>query len=162
MKEGVAVVLKEAESGFCVDLSVLVAQAMHEQQEREVAKYTEIEETPPDMRLTWRTTPEQVAKINAGEREAIDEFYFENFERLKFSAWRFLRNNGFIKAVASYEDLLQQVYFDLRTGAVKLRPFDRAIGSAVFYSFRYAAVGGFDEIYIYQKKERGECQRVAN
>lgn len=159
---GNADIFKEAKSGFEIDLSALVAQALREQQEREEAKYEEIEETPPDKVLTWHTTPEQIARINAGDRAALDEFYFKNLTRLRFSAYRFMRNNEYVKAVASYEDLLQQVYFDLRTGAVKLRPFDAAISQAVFHSFKYAPVGGFDEIYIYKAKERRQCQRAAN
>lgn len=157
-----AEILKEAKSGFEIDLSALVAQALREQQKREAAKYEKIEETPPGMVLTWHTTPEQIARINAGDRAALDEFYFENLTRLRFSAYRYMRNNEFVKAVASYEDLLQQVYFDLRTGVVKLRPFDAAISGAVFHSFKYAPVGGFDEIYIYKVKERGQCQKAAN
>lgn len=157
-----AVIRKEAESGFTVDLSALVAQALQEQREKASEKYAHVEQTPEGGSLTWNVTPEQVARINAGEREALDKFYFDNLQRLTYSAYRFMRNNAYVKAVASYEDLLQQVYFDLRTGAVKLRPFDRAISSAVFHSFRYAPVGGHDEVYIYKAKEIGQCQRVAN
>ncbi len=146
-------ILKEATSGFEIDLSALVAQALQEQQAQEAAKYAEIEEIPRGKALTWNTTPEQIARINAGEREALDEFYFTNFHRLRCSAWRFVRNNPYIKAVASYEDLLQQVYFDLRTGVAKFRPFDAAICNAIFHSFRYASVGGFEGIYIYKAKE---------
>ena len=170
-----AEILKEAESGFQIDLSALVAQALRAKQEEEAAKYTEqdlrgvkreraeawreeIEQTPPERVLTWRVTPEQVARINAGKRDALDEFYFDNLTRLRFSAYRYMRNNPYLKAVVSYEDLLQQVYFDLRTGAVKLRPFDAAICRAVFHSFRYAAVGGDDEIFIYKTKGEGNVK----
>lgn len=155
-------ILKEAESGFDVDISALVSQALQEKRENEAAKFEKIEETPTGEELKWIITPEQVARINAGEREALDKFYFDNLQRLTFSAYRFMRNNAFIKAVASYEDLLQQVYFDLRTGVLKLRPYDKAICAAVYHSFKYAAVGGFEELYIYKAKERGRCQRVAN
>lgn len=155
-------ILKEATSGFKIDLSALVAQALRRKQEQEAAKYAEIEETPPDKALTWRTTPEQIARINAGEREAIDAFYFENLMRLRFSAYRYMRKIKYAKAIVSYEDLLQQVYFDLRMGAVKLRPFDEAISQSIFHSFRYAPVGGFDKVYIYKGKERGQCQKMAN
>ncbi|MBQ8229981.1 MAG: hypothetical protein IJZ32_04740 [Clostridia bacterium] len=157
-----AEIRKEAESGFTVDLSALVAQALQEKREKASEKYAHVEQTPEGERLTWNATPEQVARINAGEREALDKFYFDNLQRLTYCAYRFMRNNAYVKAVASYEDLLQQVYFDLRTGAVKLRPYDRAISSAVFHSFRFAPVGGYDEVYIYKVKESGQCQRVAN
>ena len=155
-------ILKEAESGFEVDISALVSQALQKQQETAAVKYAKVEAIPEGQELKWLVTPEQVARINAGEREALDKFYFDNLQRLTFSAYRFMRNNAFIKAVASYEDLLQQVYFDLRTGVLKLRPYDRAICAAVYHSFRYAAVGGFEELYIYEDKRKKQCQKAAN
>lgn len=154
---GNAEILKKATSGFEIDLSALVAQALREQQEQEAAKYEKIEEAPPDKVLTWHTTPEQIARINAGDRAALDKFYFDedNYMRIIYCAHSFMRKNGYVKAVANYEDLIQQVYCDLRTGLLKLRPYDGAISGAIFHSFRYAAVGGFEEIYIYKAKERG-------
>lgn len=129
-----------------------------------MAKYSAVEQTPEGERLTWHVTPEQIARINAGDREALDEFYFEseNFLRLRNSAYKYMRNNAFVKAVASHEDLLQQVYADLRLGLLKLRPYDHAISSAIFHSFRYAPVGGIDETYIHVIKEKKRCQKQAN
>ena len=106
-----AEILKEAESGFEIDLSALLSQALQEKQADEAEKYlSEIEQTPPDKVLTWNTTPEQLARINAGERAALDEFYFNNYMRIVYSAHRFMRHNAYVKAVANYEDLIQQVY----------------------------------------------------
>lgn len=152
-------VWKEAESGFAVDLSELIAGAQAQQQKKAVA---EAEQTPAGAPLTWRVTPEQVARINICDRAAIDEFYFDagNFKRLSCSAWSFLRHNPSFRVVISAEDLLQQVYCDLITGFIKFRPFDTAISWAVFKSFRFAAVGGLDEVAIY--KERKKCQKQAS
>ena len=145
-----------------IDITALIAQAIEQKRAEEQQAYTEVEQTPKGERLTWKVTPEQVAKINACDREAIDEFYFENYTRILYSAYRFMRNNAYVKAVASFEDLIQQLYFDLRTGAIKLRPFDSAISGGVFTSFRYAPVGGYDEVYIYKAKELAKCQRAEN
>lgn len=145
-----------------INLTALITQAIEAQEAREAAKYAEIEETPRGMELTWKTTPEQIARINAGDRAAIDEFYFSNMRRLTCAAYSHIRHNYSITSIASYEDLLQQVYIELRTGVIKLRPFDKAINGAVYRSFRYAPVGGNDTTFIYQDKERGQCQKAAN
>lgn len=153
--ETVAEVWKETtETG--IDLGALIVSAIKEKQEQEARKYETVEQPPKGAKLTWKVTPEEIAEINAGNAEIIDKFYMANIERVRYSAYRFMRNNNYVKAVASYEDLMQQFYIDLRTGAVKLRPFDIAIGYAVFHSFRYAPVGGFDEIYIPLKDKEQE------
>ena len=139
---------KEATKGAEVDFPALVLSAIRAKQEQAAAKVETVEQIPAGEKLTWHVTPEQIARINAGDRAALDEFYFDNLYRLRCSAYRYMRNNAYVKAVASYEDLLQQVYCDLRTGAVKLRPYDKAICRAVFHSFRFAPVGGEDGIYI--------------
>ena len=120
----------------------------------EAAELESVEETPAGQKLTWNVTPEEIARINAGNREALDAFYFDadNLRRIKYSAYSFMRKNFFLLSVISWEDLVQQVYCDLVTGMTKLKPYDRAISQAIFNSFRYAAVGGLDEIFI--PKER--------
>lgn len=148
---GNADIIQEAPNGAERDISALLVSAMQ-------AKRTQIaiEAIPAGEKLTWNTTPEQIARINAGEREALDEFYFnpENHQRLLFSAYRYMRNNAYVKVVANYEDLMQQVYCDLRTGIIQLRPYDKAISRAIFHSFRFAPVGGEDELYIpFQRAE---------
>lgn len=128
----------------------------------ELKALEEIEQTPEGEKLTWKTTPEQVARINAGDRVALDEFYFDNYNRIKFSALRYMRNNTYVWAVASWEDLAQQVYCDLRTGFIKLRPYDKAICSAVFHAFQFAPVGGLDEVFIPYEKEEKACRKQVN
>ncbi len=136
-----------------INVSELIAQAIEQKRAEEQQAYTEVEEIPAGERLTWSVTPEQIARINACEREAIDEFYFDedNFRRLKFSAYRFMRHNSYLQTVVSFEDLIQQVYCDLASGMVKLRPYDSAITQGIYTSFRFSAVGGLDEIYIYRE-----------
>lgn len=160
----------EAAEGAEIDFSELLGEAIRAKREAEASELVRrdvtpeaIEQTPENLKLTWKTTPEQIVRINAGNRAAVDEFYFDNPQRLTYSAYRYMRNNAYLKAVISYEDLLQQFYFDLRTGIVRLRPFDTAIGRAVFTSYGYAAVGGLDELYIYKTaEERGKCQSKAS
>ena len=149
----------ENEIRASVDLADLIAAAVKEKQLKEGKKYEAIEETPEGEVLTWNITPRQVALINAGNQKAIEEFYFDtdNFRRIKFSAFRYMRNNAVFKAIASFEDLTQQLYCDLLTGYIKLRPFDKAISMALFQSFRFAPVGGLDEIYIYKTRDE-KCQ----
>lgn len=154
--------MEAARARLETDVSGLIAEAIRAKEAEEAAKYAKIEQTPAGKKLTWHTTSEEIARINAGEREAVDNFYFNNLKRLTFSAYRYLRHNPYVKAIVSYEDLLNQVYLELRTGAIKLRPFDAGISQAIFHAFRYAAVGGFDEIYIYRAKEDSECQKAAN
>ena len=86
----------------------------------------------------------------------IEYFEKSNFIRIRFCAYRFIRHNDFVKTVVSYEDLMHQVYCDLGTRLLKFRPYDEAISSAIYRSFKYAAVGGIDEIYIREEKE---CQK---
>lgn len=131
-----------------------------------VRKLSEEEETPSGEELTWHTTAEEIARINAGEREALDSFYFEpeNYRHIQNCARSFLRKNPYCSPIASAEDFAQQLYCDLRTGLLKLRPYDRAIKSAVYHSFRYAAVGGIDEVYMPNPRERRSsvCRKQAN
>lgn len=135
--------------------AIELAMARQEDEKRakraaEAAELESVEETPAGQKLTWNVTPEEIARINAGDREALDAFYFDedNLRRIRFNAYRFMRHNPWFKAVVSAEDFIQQVYCDLLTGMVKLRPWDSAIAKAVFTSFRFTPVGGLDEIYI--------------
>lgn len=148
-----------------IDISGLIAEAIRAQEAEEAERYAKAEETPSGERLTWRTTSEEIARINAGEREALDAFYFEgeNYRRLQAYARSFFRKVPYFRPIISEEDLMQQLYCDLLTGLLKLRPYDRAINSAIFHSFRYAAVGGIDEIYIPKPRLRElKCQKQVN
>ena len=141
------------------DITAMISAAIQEKQAQTVLSFNVVEQSPPDKVLTWNVTHEQIARINAGDREALDKFYFENYIRIVYSARRFMRHNVYLKAVINHEDLIQQVYCDLRTGLLKLRPFDEAISRAMFHSFRYSAVGGIDEIYIMESKQ---CRKQPN
>lgn len=56
------------------DVSGLIAEAIREREAERVRKLSE-EGTPAGECLTWHTTAEEIARINAGEREALDAFY---------------------------------------------------------------------------------------
>ena len=146
-----------------IDVSGLIAEAIRAK-EAERVKLSEREETPFGERLTWHTTAEEIARINAGEREALDAFYFEpdNYRHLQACARSFFRRVPYFRPIISEEDLMQQLYCDLRTGLLKFRPYDRAINCAVFHSFKYAAVGGIDEAYIPYARRSGKCRKQAN
>ena len=150
----------ENEIRASVDLADLIAAAIREKELKNAKKYEAIEQTPESEVLTWNITPRQVALINAGNHKAIEEFFFDNdnFRRIKFSAMSYIRRNRYICAVANWEDLIQQAYCDLLTGFIKFRPFDKAISNAIFTSFRFAPVGGLDEIYIFNKEKKAKCQ----
>ena len=140
-----------------VSLSEAIELAMVQQEDRrraqrvaEAQELESVEEIPEGKKLTWKVTPEEIAQINAGNRVALDAFYFqeENFRRITFSAFAFMRKNQWFKGVISSEDLVDQAYLDLALGLAKLRPYDSAISKTLFNSFRFAAVGGIDEIFI--------------
>ena len=149
-----------------IDVSGLIAEAIRAKEAEAAERYSSIEETPSGESLTWHTTAEEIARINAGDRAALDRFYFEpdNYRHLKCCAWSFFRKQPYFRPIISDEDLKQQLYCDLRTGLLKFRPYDRAIRSAIYHSFRYAAVGGIDEIYIPNPRARrcGKCRKQAN
>ena len=75
----------EEESGrFEIDFSALIEAAQREKREKTAEKLAvkiekNIEETPAGLTLEkWIATPEQIARINRGDREALDTFYFDN------------------------------------------------------------------------------------
>jgi len=146
-----------------IDISGLIAEAIREREAERVRKLSE-EGTPAGECLTWHTTAEEIARINAGEREALDAFYFEsdNYRHLQACARSFFRRVPYFRPIISEEDLMQQLYCDLRTGLLKFRPYDRAINCAVYHSFKYAAVGGIDEAYIPYARRSGKCRKQAN
>ena len=98
----------------------------------------------------WQTSAEEIERINAGDREAVNAFYRDNFRYLRNLAWSFYHRHTreAVRVIVSPEDMLQQVYIDLAGGLLKLCSSDKLIGRALCHSFRYAAVGGIDEIYI--------------
>lgn len=146
-----------------IDVAAMIAAAIRAKEEKAAAKYALVEATPEGEVLTWKITPEQVAKINGGDRAALDAFFLDedNYRRIRAGAWQYMRNNAYLKSVISYEDLIQQFYVELLTGKAKLRPWDKAITRAEFTAFRFAAVGGLDEEYI-PFKEVAQCRKQAN
>ena len=98
-----------------------------------------------DERLTYNVTEEQIAKINSGDRAAMDEFFFSNELRIKHCAWMFMRRNQYYKSVVSWEDLVNEFYVSLSRGLFFFRCCDRSISRCIFHSFRYAAVGGMED-----------------
>lgn len=148
---------------FEYDVTEKIQSAIAEAEKAELAKWEREEATPEGEVLTYAVTSEEVAKINAGEREAIDAFFFGNYERIKACAYLYLRRNRYLQAIITWEDLVNQLYVDLAYGSIKLRPYDRAISSTIFHSYRYAAVGGAEEIYVYEgRRSAGECQKQAS
>ena len=147
-----------------IDVAAMIAAAIRAKEEKAAEKFALVEATPEGKVLTWKVTPEQIARINGGERAALDAFFLDedNYKHIRAGAWQFMRNNGYLKTVISYEDLINQFYVELLTGMVKLRPWDNAINRAEFTAFRFAAVGGLDDVYIPYQKEYPTCQKQAN
>lgn len=91
---------------------------------------------------------EQIALINnvlhPFHSVAVMCFYDVNFKLLRRMAYCYLACNLCFKAVVSYEDLVQQLYVDMLSGALKL-PYDTTkIKSVVYACYRFAAVGGLE------------------
>lgn len=142
---------KEAEAAG-IDVSALIAEALKGKlpQIKELPKVQELEvlAIPESEQLKWwETTREEIEEINGGSRAAIDAFYFRNLWRIKCSAYSYMRRNEHLKKIIGYEDLINQYYIDLASGLLKFGAWDKSIGKAMYHSFRYAAVGGIDEVY---------------
>lgn len=147
-----------------IDITDMLREAMARQVTESAAQ---VEQTPPGERLEyWNTTPEEVARINGGDLEAVNAFFFRNELHIKYAVYAFFRHNPKYMKITEEYDLINQFYIDLATGVVKLRPWDRAIGRASRHSFRYAAIGGagnYGGIYIpYEREEARKCQKRGN
>lgn len=113
----------------------------------------------------FKVTPEQCNKINAGDKEAIAQFFKENECRLVSLARVFLRRVGvpvlwdkakncFAPAILEVLDCLNQLYVDMLQGLLKFVPVKGVFASVIVHSFRYCGVGGFgdeDGAYIPKK-----------
>lgn len=142
---------KEAEAAG-IDVSALIAEALKGKllQIKELPKVQKMEvlAIPESEQLKWwETTRGEIEQINAGDRASIDAFYFRNLWRIKCSAYSYMRKNEHLKKIIGYEDLINQYYIDLAAGLLKFGAWDKSIGKAMWHSFRYAAVGGIDEVY---------------
>lgn len=58
----------------------------------------------------WKITPEQIAKIKAGERETINRVYMDNLDKFRAMAGRYCRD---INRLDIVQDCVQQIYIDL-------------------------------------------------
>ena len=58
----------------------------------------------------WKITPEQIAKIKAGERETVNRVYMDNLDKFRRIAWRYCDS---IKRLDIVLDCIQQIYIDL-------------------------------------------------
>lgn len=113
----------------------------------------------------YTVTPEQCNKINAGDKEAVAQFFKENKYRLESLARAFLRRVGvplrwdkakkrFEPAILEISDCLNQLYIDMLQGLLKFVPVKGVFSSIIAHSFRYCGVGGFgdeDGAYISKK-----------
>lgn len=91
----------------------------------------------------WKITEEQITSIKNKEIEAINNFYFDNEERLRKCAMRYASERNFYKkgVYCDIEDLMQQLYVDIpyldySTG--------RDLSFSIFrYSFYFCDKGGY-------------------
>lgn len=68
---------------FEYDVTEKIQSAIAEAEKAELAKWEREEATPEGEVLTYAVTSEEVAKINAGEREAIDAFFLRELREDK-------------------------------------------------------------------------------
>lgn len=162
-----AKIYEEESGGFSLDLSELVKQAEREKREKTVKQLSagkvdvlQIEQTPAGLELkSWKTTPEQIARINAGDINEWNAFFEENRKHIfSLAVGYYLRYERSLKPHVEALDLVHQIYCDVGTGIVKLRPWDSAIGCAFGRCCRFAPVGGVDEFYIPHLRKYPLCQ----
>lgn len=116
--------------------------------------------------ITWQCTPEQLERMNCGEREAVDIFFEENAGHLRAMALRLLyqynvlrRGGKGVRGFVELDDLINQAYIDIRTCRVFFEYNGRSISRAIWRSMYYAPVGGAPEDLVYQYKARGQSGR---
>lgn len=82
-----------------------------------IEQRTAAETAPEEERyfITWDTTPEEADKIAAGDRDAMNAFYFRNYEHLLAKARKCARvmNVYTQSGIYSAEELMQQLWCDL-------------------------------------------------
>ena len=61
----------------------------------------------------WKVTAEELEKLRAKDRTAIDTFYFDNLCTLRNFAIRHYQRRGFFKFYYSVEEMLQEAYLQL-------------------------------------------------
>ena len=72
---------------------------------------TEMKGQTPD-EWHWKITPEQIARIKAGDRETVDRVYMDNLDKFRAIAWRYCED---INRLDIVQDCIQQIYVDLPT-----------------------------------------------
>ncbi len=108
---------------------------------------------------TWYITPEQLERMNDGERQATDDFFNDNHSHLYFLALSILRRMGCLensqkKKLLEIDDLINQAYVDIRSGFIVFKYSRLSITKSIARSMRFAPVGGVDPTKEYQYKGR--------
>ncbi len=116
--------------------------------------------------VSWQCTPEQLEKMNYGDREAVDLFFEENAVHLRALARRLLFQYKILRrdgkggsGLFEMDDLINQAYIDIRTCRVYFEYNKRSISRGIWRSMYYAPVGGAPEDLVYQYKARGQAGR---
>lgn len=156
--------------GYAVIVTMQVSEQVKAKQEAELAaKIAIVNAQAEDCGEIdgFKITVEQCAKINAGDREAVDKFFQENGLRLRRLARVFLfriglppkwdrKNSRYEPGIIELGDCLNQLYVDMRQGLLKFVLKKGVLASVICHSFRYCGVGGFgdeDGIYIGRRVE---------
>lgn len=99
---------------------------------------------------SWKTTPEEADRIAAGDRDAMNDFYFRNYGHLFQIARNYARRRNLElgRVVYTTDELLAQLWIDL-PALNWLNAYTLTL-SIKFRSFVWAPYGGFT-----QRKESG-------
>ncbi len=117
-----------------------------------IEQRTAAETAPEEERyfITWDTTPEEADKIAAGDRDAMNAFYFRNLPHLRSVARAYARRRNLEigRNVYEVDELLAQLWVDLP--ALNWRNSSALTYSIKYVSFAWAPYGGYT-----QRKESG-------
>ena len=99
---------------------------------------------------SWKVTPEEADRIAAGDRDAMNDFYFRNYGHLQQIARAYARRRNLELGCVVYimDELLAQLWIDLP--ALNWRNAYTLTMSIKFLSFAWAPYGGYT-----QRKESG-------
>lgn len=99
---------------------------------------------------SWQTTPEEADRIAAGDRDAMNAFYFRNLPQLRRVARAYARRRNIEigRRIYDFEELLAQLWIDLP--ALNWRNSSALTYSIKYVSFAWAPFGGYT-----QRKESG-------
>lgn len=101
---------------------------------------------------SWQTTVEEADKIAAGDREAMNAFYFRNLAQLRRVARAYARRRNIEigRNIYDADEMLSQLWIDLP--AMNWRNSCSLTFSIKYVSFAWAPFGGYT-----QRKESGLC-----